>query len=76
MKHISLIKTKKDYEIEKLKRELESRETARKHQLYENMAWSHAILRVAMDGKISVEAQKLIYDLKSDEMASVYKRLL
>lgn len=76
MKRISLFKTKKDYEIEELKMKLEHSEMARKRQVYENMAWSNAILKVAMSGEISLETQRLIYDLHNDEMTSIYKRLL
>ena len=65
--------TKKDTEDWKGKYE-EARKKY-KRELLSNQAWCHAILQLALVGKIDPETQNLLYQMHNNEMEFVYEKL-
>lgn len=47
-----------------------------KRELLSNQAWTHAILQLALVGKIDAETQNLLYKMHNNEMEFVYEKLL
>lgn len=66
--------TRKDTEDWKQKYEEVRKEY--KRELLSNQAWTHAILQLALVGKIDAETQNLLYKMHNNEMEFVYEKLL
>lgn len=65
----------KNDEIRYWKERAEQYERLYKREMLRNSATSHAILQVALLGKMSYEAQKLIYEFEQSETAVIYNTL-
>ena len=66
--------TRKD--TEDWKRKYEEAKKEYKRELLSNQAWTHAILQLALVGKIDAETQMLLYNMHNNEMEFVYEKLL
>ena len=66
--------TRKD--TEDWKSEYETMRGNYKRELLSNQAWTHAILQLALTGKIDSETQNLLYQMHNNEMKFVYEKLL
>lgn len=66
--------TRKD--TEDWKRKYEEVRKEYKRELLSNQAWTHAILQLALVGKIDAETQNLLYKMHDNEMEFVYEKLL
>ena len=66
--------TRKD--AEDWKRKYEEARKEYKRELLSNQAWAHAILQLALVGKIDAETQNLLYKMHNNEMKFVYEKLL
>lgn len=66
--------TRKD--TEDWKRKYEEVRKEYKRELLSNQAWTHAILQLALVGKIDAETQNLLYKMHNNEMEFVYEKLL
>lgn len=65
--------TRKD--ADKWKRKYEEARKEYKRELLSNQAWTHAILQLALIGKIDLETQNLLYQMHNNEMNFVYEKL-
>ena len=65
--------TRKD--TEDWKRKYEEAKKEYKRELLSNQAWTHAILQLALVGKIDAETQMLLYNMHNNEMEFVYEKL-
>ena len=76
MKHIFNMRfgTRKD--TEDWKQKYEDTRIEYERELLSNEAWRHAILQLALVGKIDSETQKLLYEMHNNEMNFVYEKLL
>ena len=66
--------TRKD--TEDWKRKYEEARKEYKRELLSNQAWTHAILQLALVGKIDAETQNLLYKMHNNEMKFICEELL
>ena len=75
MKHILNMQLGTKRDTEDWKRKYEEARKEYKRELLSNQAWSHAILQLALVGKIDPKTQNLLYQMHNNEMEFIYEKL-